>query len=83
MVVIRLARGGNRNRPYYYIVAADSHARLQGRFIEKLGFHNPLAGEKVEGFRINSERLDYWVSVGAQVSPAVKKLVKANSKQVV
>ncbi len=79
MVVIRLARGGNRNRPYFYIVAADSHARLQGRFIEKLGFHNPLAGEKGEAFRMDSERLTYWTNVGAQVSPAVKKLIKLNA----
>lgn len=81
MVVIRLARGGSRNRPYYYIVAADSKARLQGKFIEKLGFYNPSAGENIEAFRIASERLDYWVGVGAQVSPAVKKLVKANAKK--
>ncbi|MFN8769475.1 MAG: 30S ribosomal protein S16 [Neisseriaceae bacterium] len=81
MVVIRLARGGSRNRPYYYIVAADSRARLQGRFIEKLGFHNPSSGENEESFRINAERLDYWTGVGAQVSPAVAKLVKANAKK--
>lgn len=82
MVVIRLARGGSRNRPYYYIVVADAHARLKGRFIEKLGFHNPLAKENVEAFRMNSERLEYWVGVGAQLSPTVKKLIKANAKQV-
>lgn len=81
MVVIRLARGGSRNRPYYYIVAADSKARLQGKFIEKLGFYNPSAGENTESFRVDSERLDYWTGVGAQVSPAVKKLVKANAKK--
>ena len=79
MVVVRLARGGNRNRPYYYIVAADSHARLQGRFIEKLGFYNPVAGEKGESFRIDSERVAYWEGVGAQLSPAVKKLIKTHA----
>ena len=82
MVVVRLARGGNRNRPYFYIVVADSHARLQGRFIEKLGFYNPVAPENVESFRIDTERLAYWTGVGAQMSPAVKKLVKANAKKV-
>ncbi len=79
MVIIRLARGGNRNRPYFYIVAADSHARRDGRFIEKLGFHNPIAGEKSEPFRINMERATYWTSVGAQMSPAVKKLIKIHA----
>ncbi|MFN7095549.1 MAG: 30S ribosomal protein S16 [Burkholderiales bacterium] len=78
MVVIRLARGGNRNRPYFYVVATDSRARRDGRFIEKLGFYNPLAAETVEGFRLNSERYNHWINVGAQVSPAVKKLVKTN-----
>ncbi|MCE2705779.1 MAG: 30S ribosomal protein S16 [Proteobacteria bacterium] len=79
MVVIRLARGGNRNRPYFYIAVADSRARLQGRFIEKIGFHNPLANENTESFRIDSERLNHWVSVGAQTSPAVKKLLKTHA----
>jgi len=80
MVVVRLTRGGSRNRPYYYIVVADSRARLQGRFIERLGFHNPSAPESAESFRINLERLKHWESVGAQLSPAVQKLVKANAK---
>lgn len=80
MVVVRLARGGSHNRPYFYIVAADSRARRDGRFIEKLGFYNPLIKEQGEPFRVNDERLQHWISVGAQVSPAVKKLVK-NSKK--
>jgi small subunit ribosomal protein S16 len=80
MVVVRLARGGNRNRPFFYIVAADSRARRDGRFIEKLGFYNPIANENTESFRVNAERLEHWVSVGAQMSPAVKKLVKSNKK---
>lgn len=77
MVVVRLARGGSHNRPYFYIVVADSRARRDGRFIEKLGFFNPLV-EKAEGFKIDSDRLQYWVGVGAQVSDTVKKLVKNN-----
>lgn len=76
MVVIRLARGGNKHRPYYSIVAADSRARRDGRFIEKLGFYNPVASETAETVRIDTARLDYWTSVGAQVSPAVKRIVK-------
>ena len=82
MVVVRLARGGNRNRPYFYIVVADSRARVQGRFIEKLGFYNSVAGEKGEPFRIDAERIAYWKSVGAQLSDTVERLIKkyASSK---
>lgn len=76
MVVIRLARGGNKHRPYYSIVATDSRARRDGRFIEKVGFYNPVAPESVEAVRIDNARVEYWTSVGAQVSPAVKKLLK-------
>lgn len=76
MVVIRLARGGNRNRPYYYVVVADARSPRDGRFIEKLGFYNPLIKEDAQGFRVDSERLAYWVKVGAQMSPTVKNLVK-------
>lgn len=83
MVVVRLARGGSHNRPYFNIVTADSRARRDGRFIEKLGFYNPLVSGDVESFRINTERLNHWVNVGAQVSPAVKKLLKNNKKAAV
>lgn len=76
MVVIRKARGGNKHRPFYSLVVADSRCRRDGRFIEKIGFENPLAPEGVEAFRINADRLNYWLSVGAQMSPAVQKLVK-------
>lgn len=79
MVVIRLARGGNKHRPYYSVVVADSRARRDGRFIEKVGFYNPVATENVEAVRIDAARVDYWTSVGAQVSPAVKKLIKTNA----
>lgn len=76
MVVIRLARGGSRNRPYYYVVVADSRSPRDGRFIEKLGFYNPVANEQTEDCRMNSERLEYWIKVGAQMSPTVKNLAK-------
>ena len=79
MVVIRLARGGSHNRPYYCIVATDSRSRRDGRFIEKLGFYNPVATKGSESVRINAERVGYWTSVGAQMSPAVKKLIKNNA----
>jgi small subunit ribosomal protein S16 len=80
MVVIRLARGGNKHRPYYSVVVADSRSRRDGRFIEKVGFYNPVAPEGVEALRISAERVDYWTSVGAQLSPAVAKLVKHSQK---
>lgn len=76
MVVIRKARGGNKHRPFYSIVVADSRCRRDGRFIEKIGFENPLAPEGVEAFRLDMDRVNYWLSVGAQVSPAVSKLIK-------
>lgn len=77
MVIIRLARGGNRNRPFFFIVVTDSHSRRDGRFIEKIGFHNPInTNASVEAFRIDMARLNYWLSVGAQVSPTIKNLLK-------
>ncbi len=77
MVVIRLSRGGSKKRPFFNIVVADSRNRRDGRFIERIGFHNPIANEKQERTRIDSERLNHWVSQGAQVSETVAKLVKA------
>lgn len=76
MVVIRMARGGSKKRPFYNIVAADSRNRRDGRYIERVGFYNPLAAEGVESLRIEQERLAHWQSVGAQLSPAVARLVK-------
>ncbi len=80
MVIVRLARGGSHGRPYFHIVATDSRSRRDGRFIEKLGFYNPSAGENTESFRVNNERLEYWTKVGAGLSPTVKKLVKQHKK---
>lgn len=76
MVVIRMARGGSKHRPFFNIVVADSHNRRDGRFIERVGFYNPVANEKQEQVRLNAERLNHWISQGAQVSEAVAKLVK-------
>jgi small subunit ribosomal protein S16 len=76
MVVIRLARGGAKKRPFYSVVVADSRCRRDGRCIERLGFYNPIASEKEEGIRLNGERLDYWRAQGARLSPAVAKLVR-------
>lgn len=79
MVTIRLARGGAKKRPFYNIVVADSRCRRDGRFIERIGFYNPLAAPNEEAVRIDRERLAYWQSVGAQVSAAVAKLVRGQS----
>jgi small subunit ribosomal protein S16 len=76
MVVIRLARGGAKNRPYYNVVVADSRNRRDGRFIERVGFFNPVATEGQEGLRIALDRVEYWKSQGAQLSPTVSGLVK-------
>ncbi|HJV07672.1 30S ribosomal protein S16 [Paludibacterium denitrificans] len=76
MVVIRLARGGSKNRPFYNIVVTDSRNRRDGRFIERVGFYNPVANEKEERVRLTQDRLNYWIGVGAQVSDTVTKLLK-------
>lgn len=75
MVIIRLARGGSKKRPFYNIVATDSRNRRDGRFIERVGFYNPVA-TKGEALRIAQDRLTYWQGVGAQLSPTVQRLVK-------
>ncbi|MDX3896059.1 30S ribosomal protein S16 [Pusillimonas sp.] len=79
MVVIRLARGGSKKRPFYNVVAADSRNRRDGRFIERLGFYNPVANEGQENLRLALDRVEYWASNGAQLSPAVTRLVKEYS----
>lgn len=79
MVVIRLARGGAKKRPFYNMVVADSRTRRDGRFIERIGFYNPIATEKEEGLRIAADRLDYWQQKGAQLSPTVARLVKQSA----
>ena len=76
MVVIRLARGGAEKRRFYSLVVADSRARRDGRFIERIGFYNPIAAESEEGLRIAADRLSYWQQNGAQLSPTVARLVK-------
>jgi small subunit ribosomal protein S16 len=76
MVSIRLARSGAKKRPFYHLVAADSRRARGGRYIERLGFFNPIAAEgQEEGLRIDLDRVDHWVSVGAQLSDRARKLV--------
>ena len=78
MVVIRLARGGAKKRPFFNIVATDSRNPRDGRFIERVGFYNPVAAGAEPQFRIAADRLSYWTGVGARMSPTVARLVKAN-----
>ncbi|GAB7564462.1 30S ribosomal protein S16 [Methylobacillus methanolivorans] len=80
MVIIRLARGGAKKAPFYSVVVADSRNRRDGRFIERVGFYNPLAKEGQEGLRLNSERIAHWRSNGAQLSESVARLVKQAQK---
>ena len=76
MVVIRLARGGAKKRPFFNIVATDSRNARDGRFIERVGFYNPVASGGEQKFRVAADRLTYWTGVGAQMSPTVARLVK-------
>jgi len=76
MVTIRLSRGGAKKQPFYHVVATDSRARRDGRYIERLGYYNPVARGSATEVQLELERVDYWVSVGAQMSDSVKKIVK-------
>lgn len=76
MVVIRLARGGSKKRPFYNMVVTDSRNRRDGRFVERIGFYNPVAGETEEGLRVSLDRLSYWQEHGAKLSPTSARLVK-------
>lgn len=80
MVVIRLARGGAKQRPFFNIVATDSRNPRDGRFIERVGFYNPVASEGETRFRVAADRLAHWQGVGAQLSPTVARLVKEFGK---
>ena len=79
MVVIRLARGGAKKRPFFNVVVADSRNRRDGRFIERVGFYNPVAREGQEAVRLDSERISYWQGHDALLSDAVGKLLKRSA----
>ncbi len=80
MVSIRLARGGSKRRPFYHVVVSDSRRPRDGRYIERVGFFNPKACGQEEELSLDSGRIDYWVSKGAQPSERVASLIKASSK---
>ena len=76
MVTIRLARGGSKKRPFYHLTVTDHRNARNGRFIERVGFFNPVARGQEERLRVDTDRIDYWQGQGAQLSERVAKLVK-------
>ena len=76
MVTIRLARGGAKKRPFYSIVVSDQRRQPKGRFIERIGFFNPMATENEEKVRLDTGRVDYWISKGAKPSDRVVSILK-------
>ena len=81
MVVIRIARGGAKKRPFYNIVVADSRNRRDGRFIERVGFYNPVASGGEQPLRVAFDRVEHWAKNGAQLSPTVARLVDEAKKK--
>ncbi|MFC0180084.1 30S ribosomal protein S16 [Thorsellia kenyensis] len=80
MVTIRLARGGSKKRPFYQVVVTDSRNSRDGRFIERLGFFNPVASGQAETLRLDLDRINHWIGVGATVSDRVGQLIKEAKK---
>jgi len=76
MVTIRLARHGAKKAPFYHLTVADRSAKRDGRFIERVGFFNPLAQGQAEELRVDLDRVDHWLSMGAKPSERVNKLIK-------
>lgn len=76
MVSIRLSRGGSKKRPFYHVTVTDSRSSRDGRYIERIGFFNPIARGQEEKLRIDNERVNYWVEKGAKCSDRVAKLLK-------
>ena len=80
MVTIRLARGGAKKRPFYQVVVTDSRNARDGRFIERVGFYNPLATGNAEELLLDVDRVEHWVAQGATVSERVAALIKSAKK---
>ena len=83
MVKIRLSRGGAKKRPFYHIVVTDERNRRDGRYLERVGFFNPVAVGGEETLRIDQARVDHWLSVGAKPSERVADLLQARAKAAV
>lgn len=80
MVTIRLARHGSKKHPFYHLTVADQAARRDGRFVERVGFFNPVASGRDEMLRIDLNRIDHWLSVGAQPTDRVRQLIATARK---
>jgi small subunit ribosomal protein S16 len=80
MVTIRLSRGGSKARPFYHLTVTNSRSARNGRFIERIGFFNPVARGQEERLRVDADRLAHWVGQGAQLSDRVAALVKESQK---
>ena len=80
MVIVRLARGGSKKRPFHSINVCDSRCRRDGRFIERIGYYNPMASGQAVRLSLCTERLAYWQGQGAQLSDTVARLVKEFKK---
>ncbi|MBK5075061.1 30S ribosomal protein S16 [Budviciaceae bacterium BWR-B9] len=80
MVTIRLARGGAKKRPFYQVVVTDSRNARDGRFIERVGFFNPVATGQAERLRLDLDRINHWTGLGATVSDRVASLIKDANK---
>ena len=80
MVTIRLARGGAKKRPFYHIVVTDSRNRRDGRYIERIGYFNPIAKGGESRLQVNVERANHWLGQGAQASDRVATLLKQERK---
>ena len=81
MVTIRLSRTGAKKRPFYHLVVTDSRNARDGRYIERVGFFNPVARGQEERLRLELDRIDHWIGMGAQQSERVQELVKNYRKQ--
>lgn len=80
MVSIRLSRAGAKKTPFYHLVVSDSRNRRDGRYIERLGYYNPVGKSHEENLRVDLERVDHWLGVGARPSPRVAALIKTQRK---
>ncbi|MDR0807176.1 MAG: 30S ribosomal protein S16 [Enterobacteriaceae bacterium] len=80
MVTIRLARGGAKKRPFYQVVVTDSRNARDGRFIERVGFFNPIVSGQAERLRLDLDRINHWTGLGATVSDRVAALIKDANK---
>lgn len=81
MVTVRLSRGGAKKKPFYHVVVTDSRNRRDGRYLERVGFFNPMARGQEERLRLDNSRIEHWVGQGAQLTDRVASLVKEAGKQ--